>query len=161
MQLARKIGVYAECAQIKEYCQIVPQKPATACSIERAELEESSIDLSILDKQFAERKIVNLIEWNVNNLIASNVFKDVIPEHAVVIDCQSEDLFEQWHHDSAVRWDFYELLAQFKTLAKDKTYLIYCTFGTQSAVLAEKMQREGYEAFSLRGGIKTITSSCR
>lgn len=161
MQLARKIGTFADSSQIKEYCQIVPQKPVTACSVERAELEESMLDLSILDKQFAERKIINLWEIQSSELLSSYVFKDQIPEGATVIDCQSEELYQQWHHEASEHWDFYDLLAQYSKLPKDKNYLLYCTFGTQSAVLAEKMQRSGFEAFSLRGGIKNIASSCR
>ena len=158
IHLSRSIGVYQESAKVKEYCQIVPQKPVTACSPERAHEELAKLDLAILDKQFTERKILTLLQMNGAELLCSNVFADRIPDDAIVIDCQTEDQFERWHDPRAKHWDFYDLLTKYRSFAKDKTYLIYCTFGMQSAVLAEKMQSEGYRAFSLRGGINQISS---
>ena len=35
---------------------------------------------------------------------------------------------------------------------KAKKYVLYCAHGMQSAHLAEKMQRFGYEAYSFKGG---------
>ena len=156
MQLAREIGVFEICSRIKEYCQIVPQKPVTACSVEKAEKEESYLDMSILEAQFAKRKVINLWDLDRLNLKQTYLFKDSIPSDAVILDCQSEDQYKQWHHPDATHYDFYDLLKEFSTLSKDKTYLIYCGVGTQSVVIAEKMQAEGYEAFSLRGGVKSL-----
>ncbi len=161
MDLAKKIGVFEECKQIKEYCQIVPQKPTTACSVDKAKDEESYIDMSLLDKQFTERRILNLLEWDANKILSSYVFKDSIPENAVVLDCQSEELYKKAHHSSATHWDFYDLLAKYNQLPKDKNYLVYCTYGTQSAVIAEKMQKDGFDAFSLRGGLEAFDISCQ
>ncbi len=155
IEVSRKIGLHDLCAQVKEYCQIVPEKPVTACSPERLEAEMKKIDLSILDKAFAERKVLTLLQMDDSDLMSSDIFKEEIPDDAIVIDCQSEEQFEHNHHPRATHWDFYDLLAKYKTFAKDQSYLIYCTFGTQSAVLAEKMQKDGYQAYSLRGGFKS------
>lgn len=159
MDLAKTIGVYSECKEIKEYCQIAVQKPVTACHPERAEYEESHVDMSILDTVYESRKVLRLDTVDSYQLSSSYLFKEEIPEEAVVIDCQTDTLYDKFHHPKALHWDFYDLLSEYKSLSKDPTYVLYCTHGTQSVVLAEKMQKDGYEAFSLKGGIKNIQHS--
>lgn len=34
--------------------------------------------------------------------------------------------------------------------------MVYCSHGIQSAHVAEKMQRGGYEAYSFRGGVRGV-----
>jgi thiamine biosynthesis protein ThiI len=41
-------------------------------------------------------------------------------------------------------------------LDKARAYVLYCPFGVQSAYLAEVMQREGYEAYSFKGGTRAL-----
>ena len=50
------------------------------------------------------------------------------------------------HHDPG------ELLDGLHRLDKQRTYVIYCTHGTQAAYLAELMQRSGYDAYAFDGG---------
>ncbi len=156
INLSRQIGVYESAALIREYCQIVPEKPVVACPILRAQEEESYIDLSILDKQLASRKTIDLFSLRPTDLLGTYVFKDSIPEGAVVIDCQDEIAYQNRHEPRADHWDYYDLLKGYRSFAKDSVYLIYCTFGLQSALIAEKMQNDGYQAYSLQGGVKSL-----
>jgi len=55
-----------------------------------------------------------------------------------------------------VHWDFFRALDEFKTLPKDKTYVLYCELGLKSAHLAELMRRAGYDAYNFKGGLKRL-----
>lgn len=158
INLSRQIGAYENAAQIKEYCQIVPEKPVVACPIPRAQEEESYLDLSILDKQLASRKTIDLFALRSTDLLGTYVFKDSIPEGAVIIDCQDEVAYQKRHEPRAVHWDYYDLVKSYRSFTKDAVYLIYCTFGLQSALIAENMQNDGYQAYSLQGGVKSIAN---
>jgi len=74
----------------------------------------------------------------------------------VVIDCRAEPQYRAWHWPGAVRWDEWELLRAYPRFPKDPTYVLYCAHGIQSAYLAERMQRSGYEAYSFRGGTREL-----
>jgi thiamine biosynthesis protein ThiI len=47
---------------------------------------------------------------------------------------------------------------QMGQLDQDRTYLLYCERGVQTAHLAELMQRKGFEAYSFRGGLRKLRS---
>jgi len=157
ISISRAIGTYEESAHQQEYCQLVPQKPSTACSIAKAREEEDKLDLSILATALANRKTIYLSDQSCDaSLLASYIFVDQLPEKAEVIDCQSEEQFLEWHHPTAQHHEFFDLQNDFKKLAKEKVYLLYCQHGTQSALLAEMMQNQGYEAYSFIGGVKAL-----
>jgi tRNA uracil 4-sulfurtransferase len=48
------------------------------------------------------------------------------------------------------------LLRKFNKLDRDRRYVLYCGHGIQTAHIAEKMQRAGYEAYSFRGGVRAM-----
>ncbi len=151
--LSRYIGTYGESQHLHEYCQIAPHhKPSTACSIERIEAEEGAFDWSALLLTVLEsRKIVGLKDLD-PNLLFDSIFVSSIPESAEIFDCQTEEQFEKWHHPDAVFCDLADVQTRLKTLPKSKTYLFYCMHGTQSAVFAELLQNQGFEAYSFEGG---------
>jgi thiamine biosynthesis protein ThiI len=43
-----------------------------------------------------------------------------------------------------------------KALSRDRTYVLYCEHGVQTAHVAELMQRVGFEAYSFRGGARRL-----
>ncbi|MBI2602760.1 MAG: tRNA 4-thiouridine(8) synthase ThiI [Deltaproteobacteria bacterium] len=153
--MSRKIGLYELSSRVKEFCQIVPQKPVTACSPERAEQEEFKLDMLLLETLFAGREIIELASIE-NGKQDNPFFIDKVPRNAVVIDCQSEEAFQKWHHETAQHWEFHDLLSAYPAFSKEKTYVVYCTFGTQSAVAVQQMRNSGFHAFSVKGGVKTL-----
>lgn len=160
IDLSRKIGTYDFSAHIQEFCQVVPVKPATACKVSVADEEESGVDRSILEKAFADRKILKVDQLTAHEMTAPYIFQDQVPENSVVIDCRTKSEYEKWHYPGAVHHDYYELSDSFrKTLAKEKHYLLYCAVGMQSALLAEKMQTDGYIAYSFQGGSRALQNA--
>ncbi len=149
---ARRIGTAALSEQVKEYCAIAPGHPVTAASVARVAEEESKVDLSVLDAAIAGRKVLDLRRLTPTDLVAPYLFATEVPEGAVVLDCRPEPQYRAWHLPGAERVDEWDLLQRFQRLDRDPKYILYCAHGIQSAYLAERMQRAGYEAYSFKGG---------
>lgn len=153
IERARHIGTAALSEQVKEYCAIAPGKPVTAASVEAVAAEEAKMDLSVLDAAVAGRKVLDLRGLTPTDLVAPYLFVSEIPDDAVVLDCRPEPQYRSWHLPGARHTEEWELLRRFKDLDKEPTYVLYCAHGVQTAYLAERMQRAGYEAYSFKGGI--------
>ncbi len=139
---------------MKEYCAIAPGRPVTAASVEAVDREEAKLDLTVLDAAVSDRSVLDLRELTPADLVAPYLYTDEIPDDAVVFDCRPPAQYRHWHLPGAERRDEWELLQGFKNLDRDRTYVLYCEHGIQTAHIAEKMQRAGYEAYSLRGGLR-------
>lgn len=156
IQISRKIGTFQISSKVQEFCQLVPDKPVTACKVSSACKEESKLDLSLLDQAFETRKILDLSSLTKHQLSTPYIFKQHIPEGSVVIDCRSKDEFEKGHLGDAIHKEYYDLLEEYKLLPKNQVYLLYCSVGMQTALLAEKMQSDGYMAYSYKGGVQAM-----
>lgn len=150
---ARRIGTYELSSVIKEVCSLTTTPPVTECTEAFAIEEESKCDLSILEKVVNERKIINLRNLSLHDLIDDEISIPTVPQDAVVIDCRSEEDFAKGHYPGSQNILFRDLLLDSKLeLPKEKTYVLYCPLGLKSAVAAQKLRKNGYEAYSLRGG---------
>jgi thiamine biosynthesis protein ThiI len=156
IERARHIGTAALSEQVKEYCAIAPGHPVTAAREARVIAEENKVDLGIVDRAVADLKKLNVRQLSPTDLVAPYIFAtDVLPD-AVLIDCRTGPQFEAWHAEGAIHKEEWELARGFKRLDRDRKYLLYCAHGIQSAHLAEKMQRSGYEAYSFKGGASAL-----
>jgi tRNA uracil 4-sulfurtransferase len=153
---ARHIGTAALSEQVKEYCAIAPGHPVTAATVRRVDDEEAKIDLSILDRAVERRKVLDLRALTPTDLAAPYLFVDDVPDNAVILDCRPSPQYKAWHLKGARHVEEWELLRDFKRLDKTPVYVLYCAHGIQTAYLAERMQRHGYEAYSFRGGIRGV-----
>lgn len=153
---ARQIGTAALSEQVKEYCAIAPGKPVTAASVSRVDAEDALLDPAVLERAVAERKVIEPRTLSASDLVAPYLFTEAIPEDAVVIDCRPAAQYRTWHLRGAENREEWELLRDYRRLDRDRTYVLYCAQGIQTAYLAEKMQRAGYEAYSFRGGLRGV-----
>lgn len=162
-ELSRKIGTYEFSAKVNEYCHVSSGKPITACSAEKASFEESKFDLAVLEDAAENATLRELRKVKLSEIVKDFILVDHVPENAQVIDTRPEDLFEEWHYPGAKNIEAFYFYEKPKMLEKGKTYILYCPYGLQSAVAAEKMQSLGYEVYSFRGGVdvlkKTLKSS--
>jgi thiamine biosynthesis protein ThiI len=161
IQRARHIGTAALSEQVKEYCAIAPGKPVTAATIERVAGEEAKLDLAVIDDAVEKRKVLDLRALSATDLVAPYLFTTDVPAGAVVLDCRPDAQYRAWHLRGAERRDEWELLRDFGKLDRDRTYVLYCAHGIQTAYLAERMQRAGYEAYSFRGGVRELMRYAR
>jgi thiamine biosynthesis protein ThiI len=143
-------------AHVREYCAILQDRPVTHAKPAAARDEESHVDLSVLQHAVSQRKTLDLRALRDVDLVQPYLFATEIPEGAVVLDCREPHHFRHWHYPGAERRDIADLAARFKQLDKTRTYVLYCSFGVQTAYLAEVMQREGYEAYSFKGGARQL-----
>jgi thiamine biosynthesis protein ThiI len=153
---ARTIGTATLSEQVKEYCAIAPGRPVTATSEKRVVEEESGIDPAVLDGVIRARKVIDLRALTPTDLVAPYLFTTAVPDNAIVIDCRPEPQYRAWHLPGAVQRDEWDLLHGFKKLDRNRKYVLYCAHGIQTAYLAEKMQNAGYEAYSFKGGLRSI-----
>ncbi len=153
---ARMIGTASLSEKVKEYCAITPGKPVTAASVEAVDAEEARMDLSILERAVAERKVLDVRALTPAELHEPYIFTDEIPPDAVVIDCRPEPQYEAWHLPGAIHRDEYDLLSDAKQLDRDQTYVLVCAAGLRTAHVAEMLQRQGYDAYSFRGGVRGL-----
>jgi thiamine biosynthesis protein ThiI len=153
---AQLIGTAALSEQVKEYCAIAPGHPVVAATIERVDAEEAKLDLSVLDRALATRKVLDLLSLSPSDMVAPYLFTTDVPDNAVVLDCRPAGQFKTWHLPGARQEDELALLAGFRRLDKSRTYILYCAHGIQTAYIAEKMQRAGYEAYSFKGGLRGV-----
>ena len=77
-------------------------------------------------------------------------------EGSLVIDARTDAEYGEWHWPDAVHRDADDLNLGFRDLDKEPTYVLYCAEGINTAHLAERMQAEGYEAYSFRQGLKGV-----
>jgi thiamine biosynthesis protein ThiI len=158
-QLARRIGTFDLSAAVQEYCQLVPDRPATACSRQRAEEEEAKLDPAVLAAAIASRRTLVLHELKAVDLVTPYIYVDKIPEDAVVIDCRPQEFYDAWHYPGALNLELHDVLTQLRSFDRERTYVLYCPIGLQSAVAAERMQKAGFTAYSVKGGLKALHPS--
>ncbi len=153
---AKLLGTYELSARVREYCDIVPDRPVTAARPERVAALEEGIDRGVLAKAVADRQMLRLRGLDTAELIGSHLFVSEIPADAIVIDARDAEAFLAWHWPAAEHQAYDELTREFAGLARDRTYVLYCSEGILTAHLAERMQSKGYEAYSFRGGVRNL-----
>lgn len=156
IERARMIGTAALSEQVREYCAIAPGRPVTAAPVDRVDREESAMDAAVLERAIADRRTIDLRSLSPTDLVAPYLFTDAIPDNAIVFDCRPESQYRAWHLPGAEHRDEWELLRAIPSLDADRTYVLYCAHGIQTAYIAEKMQRAGIEAHSYRGGVRAL-----
>lgn len=156
IELTRRIGTAEISSKVKEYCAIAPGNPATRANPRETEEQEAQIDLTVLDKALEGTRILKLRTLQMADLVVGYLFTETVPDDAVVVDLREENDWDEWHYPGSVHQPSWELSANPRALAKDRKYVLYCDRGVQSAQIAEKMQREGYEAYAYRGGTAAL-----
>jgi tRNA uracil 4-sulfurtransferase len=153
---AKLIGTAALSERVKEYCAITPGRPVTSASMVHVDAEEAKLDLAMLERAVRARRVLDLRRLQPTELVEPYLFTSDVPDNAVVIDCRPLPQYRVWHFPGAQHRDELELLRSFSKLDRAPTYVLYCAHGIQTAYIAEKMQSAGYEAYSVRGGLRGI-----
>jgi len=153
---ARLIGTYDVSKIVREYCAMVPTRPATAATLEAIEAEEAGLDPSVVEAAVAARRIFKLRELDLATLGFPDLEVKRIPQGATVIDLRSKSEYQGWHWPDALQLDFGRALHSYASFDRSKTYVLYCEIGLKSAHLAEFMRKEGLRAFHVPGGLKTL-----
>ncbi len=156
IELSRRVGTFEISSRVKEYCAIAPGNPVTHARRSLTQEEEGRLDLEVLARATAARRVIDLKEVNAADLVEAYLFTDSVPVGARVLDVRDQEEWDEWHFEGAERHDFWELSADLSKLDRDATYVLYCGASVQAAQLAEQMQRSGIEAYAFRGGTRAL-----
>jgi thiamine biosynthesis protein ThiI len=156
IQLAERVGTSALSARVHEYCAILPDRPVTRARTAAVRDEEARVDLALLEEAVRTRKSLDLRALGAAELVEPYVFIDRVPEGAEVVDCRPAHQFAAWHYPGARRAAPADVLEGVRELSKERTYVLYCDVGVQTAPVAEILQRLGYQVYSFRGGTRGI-----
>ena len=156
IRIAKHIGTAALSARVREYCAILEGKPVTAAKVGAVNREEAPLDLALVDRAVAERRVLDVRSVDDADLSRDYLWTDVIPDDSRVIDCRAAHQDDGWRYPRSRR----VLPSEFPDLAgllhKTDCYILFCDNGTQSAQLANLLQTVGYEAYALRGGTRAL-----
>lgn len=147
---SRELGTYEYSSLIPEYCALVPKAPISHPDLKDVLKEEEKVDIEKLWRAVENRLIIDLRTVNVPPLPPKDVEIDRPPHNAILVDARSRDEYEAWHPQGAIH------LEDLKPV-KDKVYIFYCSHGKASKLTALYYRRLGYKAYSLKGGLKTLT----
>lgn len=151
IQQARRIGTAVLSERIAEFCALTDRAPAVASTPAQVDAEEAKLDPAVLAAAVEGARRIDLAGVDARELRSDYLFVDQVPEGAQVIDIRDPRLFARWHLPGAVNLSPEDVLASVRRLDKRRPYVVFCSFGTISAHLAELMQQLGYQAYALRG----------
>jgi len=160
IDLSRKIGTHDISAGVQEYCAITPKRPATRSHPDQVLKYEEQLGGFEFYQELAEQvEIIKVHQVDPDQMLYLKAVTDQIPKNAIWIDLR-EDLQPPLEHPS-VQIPFTDLLAEPEQLEKDKTYLLLCPAGTESAELAFILQEMGYDTYSFQGGIVKLNKQLK
>jgi thiamine biosynthesis protein ThiI len=154
--LARRIGTFEISRVVGEYCDLVPRRPATASTLEAVLAEEARLDADLLARAVAGRRDFDLRGLDVEGLAAPELQVERVPPGALLIDLRPREQYLSWHPEGALHLEPAQALRAYPSFDRSRTYVLSCDLGLVSAHLAERMRKEGFDAFHLRGGTRTL-----
>jgi thiamine biosynthesis protein ThiI len=156
IRASEEIGTFELSKVVGEYCAMVPKRPATAARLGDIDLQESRLDPELLEAAVAARRILDLRALDPRELALAGVDLERIPEGAIAIDLRTKAEWEQWHAPDALHLEFALAQQAWPSFDRSKRYVLYCEIGLKSAHLAEQMRGAGFDAYHIRGGLRTL-----
>lgn len=149
---SRDIGTHDLSMRVREYCLIGDGPTSTAARVETLDREEAAVDPTVLDAAIDAAEVLDLRKLRLAPLVAAGLFVDAIPPEALVVDLRETGGDPL---PGSIRRTADELRAEgFGAFDRARPVVLVCPQGVVSAHLAERMQAAGYEAYSLRGGLR-------
>ena len=156
LAVARRIGTFETSKVVGEYCDLVPRRPATAATLEAVEAQEARLDPGLIERAVDRARVFDLRGLDVDGLASPELSVDRIPPGALLIDLRPRGQFQDWHHPDALHLEFQQALRAYASFDRSRGYVLSCDLGLLSSHLAERMRKEGFEAFHLRGGTRAL-----
>jgi thiamine biosynthesis protein ThiI len=153
--LSRRVGTHDMSARVREYCSIGDGRTATGAKAETLDREEEGLDPAVLAAAIESAEVINLRRLQLGSMVAAGLFVDDIPDGALIVDMR-EDVSADFPLAGALRRTEDEFRDGFADIDRSKPVVLVCPQGMVSAQVAERMQAAGYEAYSLRGGVRRL-----
>ncbi len=153
---ARRVGTHDLSARVREYCSIGAGRTATAARPEAVEFDVAKMNPSVLAGALDQTETIILKQLDLAALAVDGLFVEEISPGATVVDTRDSAAFAAWHWPGAEHHTIAEISENSRTLNKSHVHVLVCEQGLLSAQLAERLQSEGYEAYSFAGGIPAL-----
>jgi len=153
---ARAIGTYEQSAVVPEFCALAARHAMTKGK--RGEFDRSveTLDMEAIGKAVGAR---TRSEPRLPQEVTGNpgaVAADEIPAGATVVDLRSRHEYRSWHWPGALHLEYFDALKAFRSVDRDKRYVLYCEVGLKSAHLAELMREEGFDVGHVPAGTAAL-----
>lgn len=77
---------------------------------------------------------------------------------AIIIDIREQEAYRSYHYRGAVNCPYEEIDRWLHRFTKRRALILYCEYGSTSLLAARKLSGEGYEVYTVVGGIHAIKS---
>ena len=152
IEMSRKVGTYALSARVQEHCAITDDRPATAARSRVLDAAEVGLDPGLLRVLIDEAERVDVRALDLVELAGRALFVDRDPPGSIRVDMRPADARDAVPWPGAVVRSYDDLARGFKEFDPARPVVLVCAQGLLSAQIAERMQKAGLEAHSLRGG---------
>ncbi|HVH19512.1 MAG TPA: tRNA uracil 4-sulfurtransferase ThiI [Myxococcota bacterium] len=159
IELARRIGTAELSKVVGEYCAMVPRRPATRAPQDLVEAQETRLPAGLLDDLVAKRSVLDLRALDLDSLDVEGLALDRLPPGALLLDLRPVEPYRSEHHPLALHLEFSRALEAYPSFDRSRTYVLCCEFGLLSAHLAERMRRDGFDAWHFTGGQRALMRS--
>jgi len=156
IDLSRKIGTYALSARVQEHCAITDERPATASRSRTLDAAEVDLDPELLRALTDEAERVDIRALDLVELAGRSLFVDQDIPGSTRVDMRPADAREAVPWSGAMIRSYDDLARGFKEFEPTRPVVLMCAQGLLSAQIAERMQEAGFEAYSLRGGERSL-----
>ncbi|ABL77729.1 tRNA uracil 4-sulfurtransferase ThiI [Thermofilum pendens] len=156
---SKEIGTYEESSKVKEVCGVFSVHPKTRSRLEEVEREESKLDPAILGRVLSTVEEIDLRSATPSPLIEVDV--DAPPEGSIIVDVRPKEKYEEGHIPGSLHIEFTELPLFLERLDKSKTYVFVCDEGGLSREAAYMLRKAGFNAWSLKGGLRRFSRLAR
>jgi len=140
IKMAQQIGTKHFAENMPEYCGVISKNPITHGSYKRMEKEAKRFDYSVLDRAVENAKSIYVDEIidDITQAAPVEIVRE-LHENSVVIDIRPEESCVEVKGE-VLKIPFHKLKTVFKTLPRDKEYLLYCDKGIMSQLHAQYLR---------------------
>ncbi len=82
----------------------------------------------------------------------------VLQKKAIVIDVREREDYREYHYKDAVNCPYEEMERWIWRFPKNRILVLYCEYGSTSLLAARKLSHQGFEVYTVVGGIQAIKS---
>lgn len=80
----------------------------------------------------------------------------IMRKNAVIIDVREPEEYREYHYRNALNYPYESIETWICRLRRGRTLILYCEYGSTSLLAARRLSREGYEVYTVTGGIQAI-----
>lgn len=80
----------------------------------------------------------------------------ILQKKAIIIDVRDPEDYREDHYRNALNYPYDEIECWIWRLKKKRTLILYCEYGSTSLLAARRLSKEGFEVYTVTGGIQAI-----